>query len=112
MTVGYVEQRMPVPYGVVECRGPDVVRLSEKPDVVLTVIAGVYLLAPEVTVRVDAGVALAMPDLITTVLATSRVAGFGLPGPWLDIGTPDSYARADEVAALVARAADAAPLSR
>ena len=40
-----------------------------------------------------------MPDLIETVLGTGRVVGFPLPGPWLDIGTPETYARADQVAA-------------
>jgi NDP-sugar pyrophosphorylase family protein len=102
MTIGYVEQRVPIPYGVIECDWPDVLRLHEKPDVVLTIIAGVYLLAPEVAAGIHVGVPLAMPDLIEAVLATGRVVGFPLPGPWLDIGTPDTYARADPVAASAA----------
>jgi NDP-sugar pyrophosphorylase family protein len=42
-----------------------------------------------------------MPDLIGTVLTTRRVVGFALPGPWLDIGTPEAYARAPDFAVLM-----------
>jgi NDP-sugar pyrophosphorylase family protein len=98
MTVGHVEARLPVPYGIIECGPPDVLRLHEKPDMVLTVIAGIYLLAPEVMETVRPGVSLSMPHLIESVLAKGRVVGFRLPGPWLDIGTPDAYARADQAA--------------
>jgi len=102
MTVGHVEHRVTVPYGVIECGRPDVLRLREKPEVVLTVIAGVYVLAPEVVAGIHLGDVLAMPDLIETVLGTRRVVGFALPGPWLDIGTPEAYARADQFAAFTA----------
>jgi len=104
MTVGHVEHRVTVPYGVIECAPPDVLRLREKPEVVLTVIAGVYLLAPEVVAGVHLGDVVAMPDLIETVLASRRVVGFALPGPWLDMGTPEAYARADQFAALTTAA--------
>ena len=108
MTVGHVEHRVTVPYGVIECGPPDVLALREKPEVVLTVIAGVYLLSPEVVAGVHLGDVVAMPDLIETVLATRRVVGFALPGPWLDIGTPEAYARADQSAAFPAAVLPAA----
>jgi NDP-sugar pyrophosphorylase family protein len=99
LTVGHVEQRIPIPYGVIECGRPEVLRLREKPDVVVTVIAGVYLLAPEVARSVPPGTPLAMPELITGLLLTGRVIGFALRGPWLDIGTPDNYAQAEPMMA-------------
>ena len=105
MTVGYVKQRMPIPYGVIQCTGGlEVLGLREKPEIVLTVIAGVYVIAPEVVDGTALDVPLAMPDLIETVLGSGRVVGFPLPGPWLDIGTPETYARADQVAAFTGRA--------
>jgi NDP-sugar pyrophosphorylase family protein len=99
LTVGHVEQRIPVPYGVVECRRLQVLRLQEKPDLVVTVIAGVYLLAPEVARSVPPDTPLNMPELITGLLSTGRVIGFALRGPWLDIGTPDTYAQAEPMLA-------------
>jgi NDP-sugar pyrophosphorylase family protein len=104
MTIACTEQRLSIPYGVIECVGPDVLRMHEKPDVILTVIAGIYLIAPEVAAGVHRGVPLSMPDLIKAVLPTGRVVGFPLPGPWLDIGTPDSYALAEHVSASTATA--------
>lgn len=99
MTVAHVEERLDVPYGVLRCAGADVVRLQEKPALVLTVIAGVYLLSAEVAEGVRPESPLDMPRLIEMVLGTARVVGFPLPGHWLDIGTPDTYARADQVVA-------------
>ena len=99
MTIACIEQRLSIPYGIIECVGPDVLRLHEKPDVALTVIAGIYLIAPDIAAGVDRGVPLSMPELIKAVLATGRVVGFPLPGPWLDIGTPDTYALAEQVSA-------------
>lgn len=104
MTIGYVEHRLPVSYGVIECAGSAVVRVREKPEMVVPVIAGVYLLGPGAAAGVGCGMPLAMPDLIEAVMEVGRVVAFALPGPWLDIGTPDCYARADQVAALTANA--------
>jgi NDP-sugar pyrophosphorylase family protein len=101
MTVGYVKQRMPVPYGVIQCTGGlEVLGLKEKPEIVLTVIAGVYVIAPEVVAWTAHGVPLAMPDMIESVIGPGRVVGYPLPGPWLDIGTPETYARAEQISAL------------
>lgn len=99
VTVAHVEERLIVPYGVLRCGGPDVLGLLEKPELLLQVIAGVYLLSPDVVAGVRPGTRLEMPQLIEWVLATSRVVGFRLAGPWLDIGTPEKYACADQVAA-------------
>jgi NDP-sugar pyrophosphorylase family protein len=75
------------------------------------VIAGVYLLGPGVATGVGSGMPLAMPDLIEAVMEVGRVVAFALPGPWLDIGTPDCYARAEQVVALTARALPRSPTS-
>jgi len=106
LTIGCAEQRISIPYGVVECSGPEVMRLHEKPDLALSIVAGVYVVAPEVVASVPAGVPLPMPGLIEHVMNTGRVARYALPGPWLDIGTPDTYARAAQVAAKVGSGSD------
>jgi NDP-sugar pyrophosphorylase family protein len=103
LSVGCVEQCVTVPYGVLELKPPDVVGLDEKPDIVVTVAAGVYLFSPEVVRTIGPrGARLSMPELISNVLRTGRVVGFPLPGPWVDIGTPATYACAEQVIALAA----------
>ncbi len=100
LTVCHVERPVPVPFGVLHCTGADgeVVSLEEKPSLPLTVVAGVYVISPEVVRSVPAGRRLSMPDLVTALLRDrERVVGFALPGPWLDIGTPESYRQAAEL---------------
>jgi NDP-sugar pyrophosphorylase family protein len=97
MTVAHVDHRIPTSYGVIECRGADAVAVHEKPDVILTVVAGIYVLASDVVATVRRGRRLDMPELIEEVMEGGRVVGFPLRGPWADIGTPETYARAQHV---------------
>jgi NDP-sugar pyrophosphorylase family protein len=99
VTIGSVEEKVTIPYGVMECGESEVVRLQEKPALTFTIMAGVYLVAPEVAAGVSRDAPLSMPALVERALAGGRVVEFRLPGPWLDIGTPDQYARAEEMAA-------------
>lgn len=96
MTVCHVEHRMQIPFGVIHrTDGEDVLCLEEKPCARFTVVAGVYVIAPGVARTVPAGQPLCMPDLIATLVRTGRsVKGFRLPGPWLDIGSPEAYRQA------------------
>ncbi len=99
MTVCHVEHRVSVPFGVLTCGdSDDVVALEEKPAVSLTVIAGVYVVAPKVVVAVPTGRPLCMPELIASLVRTGEsVVGFRLPGPWLDIGSPEAYRQAADL---------------
>lgn len=99
LTVCLAEARRHIPYGVVECDADGaLVQLLEKPTIVMTVVSGIYLLAPEVVRHVPSDVPLSMPDLIRQVRAGGgRVRGFALPGRWLDVGSPEDYRRACEL---------------
>ncbi len=48
MTVAVSQYGIAVPYGVIECEGPQVCRLTEKPQLNFLVNAGIYLLEPSV----------------------------------------------------------------
>ena len=72
MTVAVSQYGIAVPYGVVECDGPSICRLQEKPQLNVLVNAGIYLLEPSVYGFVVNGEALQMTDLITRLLDAGR----------------------------------------
>jgi dTDP-glucose pyrophosphorylase/CBS domain-containing protein len=100
MTVAVSQYGIAVPYGVVECEGPQICRLTEKPQLNVLVNAGIYLLEPSVYAFVTNGEALQMTDLITRLLEAGRsVISFPIFEQWLDIGQHADYAKAQDLAA-------------
>ena len=86
-----------VPYGVVECDGPVVRRINEKPMVGFFVNAGIYLLEPSVYKFIPNGVRFDMTDLIQRLLQEGRlVVSFPIREYWLDIGEHSEYVQAGE----------------
>ena len=95
LTVGVRQYELKVPYGVVECDGPAVTGLSEKPELGLFVNAGIYLLEPGVFRLIPDGRRFDMTDLIQRLLTEERsVVSFPIREDWLDIGQLADYERA------------------
>ena len=97
LTVGVCRYDLQVPYGVIECRGPDILGVSEKPVMPFLVNAGIYLLEPTVREHIPARKKFDMTDLIQTLIhADRKVVSFPIVEYWLDIGRPGDYERAQE----------------
>lgn len=97
LTIGVRQYEMKVPYGVVECDGPDVVALSEKPSHRFLVNAGVYLLDPNAKKFIPRREFFNMTDLIDRLLeGGQKVVSFPILEYWLDIGHPLDYRKAQE----------------
>ena len=97
MTVAVRKYDLEVPYGVVECDGPDIRSLSEKPVLNFFVNAGIYLLQPKVSSFIPNGEHLDMNELIDKLLfAKWKVVSFPIIEYWLDIGQLDDYERAQK----------------
>jgi NDP-sugar pyrophosphorylase family protein len=97
MTIAVRRYEVQVPYGVIECEGSRVRRLSEKPHLEFLVNAGIYLLEPAVFDSIPQGQHFNMTDLIQWQLdADGVVASFPIHEYWLDIGQHADYARAQE----------------
>lgn len=95
LTMAVRHYEVKVPYGVVECEGPIVRRLSEKPVCGFFVNAGIYLLEPIVYTFLPSGQPFDMTDLIQELLkAGSSVISFPIREYWLDIGEQAEYERA------------------
>lgn len=95
MTVAVRRYDVQVPYGVIECDGPHIRALKEKPCLEFFVNAGIYLLEPDVYQYIVCNQYLNMTDLIERLLSEGRpVASFPVREYWLDIGQHADYERA------------------
>lgn len=95
LTVAVRRYELQIPYGVLDCNGPYVQKLSEKPNYSFFVNAGIYLLEPAVHAFVQREQRFDMTDLIETLLAHQRtVVSFPLVEYWLDIGQHADYQQA------------------
>jgi dTDP-glucose pyrophosphorylase/CBS domain-containing protein len=95
MTVAVKQYDIKVPYGVIECEGPRVCALKEKPQMHFLVNAGVYLLEPKVYEFIPTGEHFNMTDLIQWLLDSDHiVASFPIIEYWLDIGQLPDYEQA------------------
>ena len=95
LTVGVRRCEMQIPYGVLECDGPLIRGVREKPRQSFLINAGVYLLEPTVLATIPAGRRFDMTDLIAALIADGeRVVSFPIMEYWLDIGQPSDYEQA------------------
>lgn len=97
MTVGVRRYEMQVPYGVVDCDGPIIRGLREKPQVSFFVNAGIYLLEPSVFDFIEWNQHLNITDLVKQLIDAGRtVASYPISEYWLDIGRHEDYLRAQQ----------------
>jgi dTDP-glucose pyrophosphorylase len=97
LTIAVGQYDLQVPYGVVECDGAAVQRLTEKPRMRFFVNAGIYLLEPSVYALIPRGRRCDMTELIEALIAQQRVVvSFPIREYWLDIGQPADYQAAQE----------------
>ena len=97
LTVGVRQFAFDVPYGVIECDGPFVKQLKEKPKYNFLVNAGIYLLEPAIHRYIPNEQRFDMTDLIESLLADKRtVVSFPIVEYWMDVGQPLDYQKAQE----------------
>jgi dTDP-glucose pyrophosphorylase len=97
LTVAVRQYDLQVPYGVVECDGPLISEVREKPVYRFFVNAGIYLLEPSVIGCIPNGERYDMTDLIQQLLTEGRtVANFPIMEYWLDIGQYADYEKAQD----------------
>ena len=97
LTVGVRQYGLRIPYGVMECDGPRVRRVREKPLLNFLANAGIYLLEPSVHRYIPHGQRFDMTDLIQRLIEERRpVVSFPIVEYWLDIGQPVDYEKAQE----------------
>ncbi len=94
MTVAAVRYDVQVPYGVLQLDGDSVKEVVEKPSTSHMVLAGMYVLDPEI-LDVKEPVKTDVPELIKALIAGGKkVACFEVREPWMDVGKMSDYERA------------------
>jgi dTDP-glucose pyrophosphorylase len=97
VTVGVRPYDLQLPYGVIECTGPYIRGVREKPLLSFLVNAGIYLLEPSVHRYIPNGQHFDMTDLIQRLIEEGRsVVSFPIVEYWLDIGRHADYEQAQE----------------
>ena len=97
LTMAVRQYEFRVPYGVIECDGPFVRNLREKPTYHFLVNAGIYLIEPTVHNYIPNNQRFDMTDLIDIVMKNGgSVVSFPVIEYWLDIGQHVDYNQAQE----------------
>lgn len=95
LTVGVVDYRVEIPFGVVRVEGTSAVALEEKPSQSFMCNAGIYVLSPAALDLIPPATACNMTDVITGAIAAGRtVSVFPIHEYWTDIGNPTDLERA------------------
>ena len=97
LTVAVQHRNLQFQYGVIECEGTSVRRITEKPSLSFLVNAGIYLLEPPVYRFIPNDERYDMTDLIQRLLDENyTVVAFPVHEYWLDIGEKADYEQAQE----------------
>lgn len=97
LTVATKNIRTPFNFGSVESRGNQIVSVEEKPDFVMEIVAGIYLIKPPLLALVPDNKKFGIDGLISRMLAEGRmVTRYLMEEFWLDIGAIEDYDDAEE----------------
>ena len=95
LTVAIKKYDLQVPYGVLECDGPIIKQIHEKPLYSFFVNAGIYIVQSDVKKFIPKGKPFDMPDLLKALISHKHtVVSYPIVEYWLDIGRHDDYQQA------------------
>ena len=94
MTLVVYKKPINIPYGVLKINGKKLESFEEKPEMNVTINAGMYVMEPAVLELISDGEALGMNTLIERCKEKSSINTFEIQGPWYDIGDWLDYQRA------------------
>ena len=98
-TIAAVPYSVSVPFAIMRMHGERVKSLEEKPTYNYFANGGVYIMRSELIGRIKKGEYLDAPDFIMGLIKDGfNVGSFHIEGTWIDIGSPDDYRLANELA--------------
>ena len=96
LTMATTTHTIKSPYGVIDMQDNKIVSIREKPDLTFLINAGIYVVSPSALDIISKGEFFDMPDLIQTLIDQGRkVETYYIDGKWQDIGTMESYEKAN-----------------
>ncbi len=101
LTIASHQRVVKVDYGVLGISSPSgrsfVESFHEKPEIPVSVSAGIYVMEPEILKCVPPTGYFDFPDLVHALLAAHRpISAYEYAGFWLDLGRPEDYEHAVE----------------
>ena len=98
LTLGIKKHITPYAFGDIFFEGDRVTGIEEKPNIVKYILAGVYLMTPDIFEHIPEKQYFGMDKLIKKLLAENRkVSKFEIEEYWLDIGQIHDYEKAQQV---------------
>lgn len=99
MSLAAVPYDISIPYGILDLDGHDIHGLIEKPKFNYYANAGIYLIKRRALDEIPADTFFHATDLVEKLIAKKKkVVRYPLVGYWIDIGNPDEYYKACEMA--------------
>ena len=99
MSVAAVPYNVSIPYGILEIEGSNVQGIIEKPQHFYYANAGIYLIKRRALDKIPVGEPFNATDLVELLISEGRkVIRYPLNGTWIDIGNPQEYQKAKDLA--------------
>ncbi len=98
LTIGVKKIYTPFRFGNIESDGDFVINIEEKPDIETNVLAGVYIMTPDIFEYIPENKPYGMDQLIKRMLERGDpIAKYQINEYWLDIGVIDDYKDAQNI---------------
>ncbi|MFB3895944.1 MAG: sugar phosphate nucleotidyltransferase [bacterium] len=95
LTIGVKQQSFPIPFGVAELKENKIIQVTEKPTLTFPIIAGIYIVSPEIVNYISGNEYLDITDVIKTLIRDKKeISIYTINKYWKDIGRIDDF---DEV---------------
>ena len=99
LTIAVKKEVTPFDFGNIFFEGDRVTGIQEKPDIVMYILAGIYIMKPEIFKFFPEDEYFGMDSLMLKMLdGNSPITKYDLNDYWLDIGRIDDYEEAQEFA--------------
>jgi NDP-sugar pyrophosphorylase family protein len=98
LTLAIKKEITPFAFGNIFFKGDFVTGIQEKPDIITYILAGIYVMTPDIFNYIGINKYCDMDKLINKFLKEKlSIAKYEMSEYWLDIGRPGDYERAQEV---------------
>lgn len=99
MSVAAIPYNVSIPYGILDLEGRNIQGLVEKPKYTYYANAGIYLIKRRALNQIPNDVFFNATDLVEKLISDGKnVIRYPLNGTWIDIGNPQEYQNAIELA--------------
>ena len=99
MSVAAIPYNVSIPYGILDLEGRNILGLLEKPKYTYYANAGIYLIKRKALDEIPNDTFFNATDLVEKLIAEGKkVIRYPLNGTWIDIGNPQEYQKAQDLA--------------